>query len=248
MVVLLRGSDVPGVVAAVVAGVVVGVVAGIVVVLPPVGGATQDPLSMVDPLEQAVVASGVDVGNVDPPVGPFGPHFPSLTSSSSLQDGGVTTGTQTPFDLAEEGPQDEVVEPAGVVVGTQTPPERVSVVAQAAVVVVVMPPVGVLGTQTLFVVSTIEPSAQVVVVVVVEVIPPVGVLGTHTLLVESIVDPSPQIVVVVTPPVGTHLPVPSFDSVAAQAVVVVIEVRGTQTPLSIVLPSEHVDVVKGVVV
>lgn len=49
-------------------------------------------MSIDEPSEHAVVARGVEEvpgGVTMPPVGPFGTHLPSLSSSSSLQVGGV---------------------------------------------------------------------------------------------------------------------------------------------------------------
>ena len=60
---------------------------------PPVGVLTHVPLSIVEPSEQAVVATTDELDGgavlVTPPVGPLGTHFPFLSSSVSLHVGGV---------------------------------------------------------------------------------------------------------------------------------------------------------------
>lgn len=133
-------------------------------VMPPVGVCgTQDPLSIEEPSEHAVVAAGVVETPgvvVIPPVGVFGTHEPLSIEESSPQD--VVAASVV-----------LVMPPVGVC-GTQTESESVSVSLQE-----------VAGTQEPW--SVDEPSphdvvgAEVLVAVVVTgvVMPPVGVLGTH---------------------------------------------------------------------
>ena len=202
---------------------------------------------------------------VTPPVGVFGTHTVPEKVDASPQEVALTlvvNGTHlSPLRVSVIAQtMGLVVTPLVVVVfGTQEPlssgpwPS-----AQAEVVVAGVVAGVVLGThEPLSIVEPSEQVAEVVTGVVVVVMPPVGVFGLHSPL--SIVEPSPQEVVVVPGVVATGVVVMGVVttgvvvmSVVVTGVVVVTDVVvvtppvgvfGTQEPLSIEEPSEHVAVV-----
>lgn len=154
-------------------------------------------------------ASGIVAGGFCPPVGVFGTHLLSLSSSSDLQDG--TAGLEVNEVALGAGVAGvvEVMPPPGPL-GTHLPSLGSSSGLQdgTAAEVVVTPLVGPLGMHlpSLNASSGLHVGAAGVVVT-----PPVGPLGTHlpSLSSSSGLHDGAAADVVVTPPVGpfgTHLP------------------------------------------